>query len=219
MKILIILCSEKMLLKYLPNIQILKNYTDELEMMGHTVDYAGISSSDDFVNYETVISFKYKMRNLKKQLSKVCDFVKYNKNSLNYDWYIKFRPEIVLFEQFNFTTLSDTAINARARRYVGPQTVKYGCSVGGEGCWQHVNEIYYEPVERVLDLDDILYIFHNNVIEKGAFTAQEPYTDQREDETFHTHHWKLRGIPLNIIGINMDFTRYTKALSSHIEWN
>lgn len=216
MKILIILCSDKMLLKYLPNIQILKKYMDDLETMGHTVEYAGISSADDISNYENVITFKYKMRNLKKQLSKVCDFLKYNRNSLDYDWYIKFRPEVVLLDQIDFTTLSDTAINARARKYTGPKSIKYGCSVGGEGVWQNVNDIHYDPVEKIVELDDIVYIFHNNVIQNGGFIKGGVYTDEREHETFHTNHWMLKGIPLNVIGINMDFIRYEKGLSSHI---
>ena len=204
-----------MLLKYLPNIQILKTYMDDLETKGHTVDYAAISSYEDISNYESVIPFKYKIRNLKKQLSKVCDFIKQTRYSLDYDWYIKIRPEVKLLDQIDFTTLSDTAINARARVYTGPKSIKYGCSVGGEGFSQHVNDVHYDPIEKKVILDDIMYIFHNNVIENGGFIKNQ-YTDLIENEWFHTNHWELKGIPLNIIGINMDFTRYEKGLSSHI---
>jgi hypothetical protein len=215
MKILIILCSDKMLLKYLPNIQILKTYMDDLETKGHSVDYAAISSGDDISNYESVISFKYKVINLKKQLSKVCDFLKGIRNSLQYDWYIKFRPEVILLDQIDFTILSDTAINARARQYTGPRSIKYGCSIVRDEFLENMNDIQYDPVEKLIILDDILYIFHKNVIENGGFIKNQ-YMDEIENEWFHTKHWMLKGIPLNIIGINMDFTGYKYGKSSHI---
>ena len=213
MKILIILCSEKMDTKYLSNIEILKTYMNDFKVKGDTVDYAGISCEDDFSNYETAITFKYKMVNLKKQLTKVCEFVESNIDSFDYDWYIKFRPDIKLLQQIDFSILSDTAINSRARLYVGPKSVKYGCSVGGEGCYKEFKGSFYNPDEKVLVLDDMVYIFHNNVIR--VFINNQAYNDERQDEYFHTRYWMSKHVALNLIGINLDFTKHGSGLSSH----
>ncbi len=114
MRILVIISSNEFLQckELRENIIILRNYMKDLP---YRVDYAGISSKDDFENYEDIIEFKFKMINPKKQLSKMCDFIKENRGQLNYDWYIKIRPEIMLMEQIPFDTLMSNSINARAR--------------------------------------------------------------------------------------------------------
>ena len=209
MRILIILSSHEMDSKSIPNIVILNDY---MKQLGHTFDYAGISSTDDFINYEHIIQFKYKMINPKHQFSKICDFI--STHDLNYDWYVKIRPDVKLLDTLHFNTYSETAINARARMYIGPKKIKYGASIGGEGGYKDIDGIIYSPEEELVILDDMVYIFHNNVIINEAFAIFQ--TNERENEDFHTKVWKSRDIELNVIGINMDFTRYSTGMSGDI---
>jgi hypothetical protein len=137
----------------------------------------------------------------------MCDFISKYKNDMNYDWYIKIRPEIILLNKINFNTLSDISINARARTYKGPKIIKYGSSVGGEGMWKKYKDCEYNIDESIVILDDQIYLFNNNVIENGGFKEITHYIDSnREDEIFHTNYWKMFDIPLNVIGINILFT-------------
>ena len=184
------------------NIKIINDYLKK----DNIVEYCGISNSDDFSNYESVISFKYKMINHKFQLSKMCDFITEYKNDLDYDWYIKIRPDLRLLEKINFETLSDTSINARARVYNGPKKILYGMSVNGDGIWKHIGNCYYDDCEKETVLDDMMYIFHHNVILMNAFEKFE--VDERENEWLHTNIWKSRNINLNVIGIYVENTTH-----------
>jgi len=186
---------------YLSNIVALNNYTDKLRV-NNTVDYCGISSSDDFKNYENTISFKYKIVNPKYQLGKMCDFITDNIDSLDYDWYIKTRPEIKLLEDIDFDMLSPTSINARARVYRGPKKIKYGSSTGGAGYWSHVNDCKYSATESGIILDDQIYIFNRAILNKWRKITQGP----RENEWVHTPYWRSNAIGLNVIGLNVEFT-------------
>lgn len=196
MKILIIIVTREMTLASLPNIIILKDY-----MKDYDVEYAGISCVDNFSNYEDVISFKYKIISEKKQLSKVCDFI--SNNQLDYDWFVKFRPEVKLLQPINFNELSNQCINARARYYRGPQNIIYGSSVGGIGMWSAHYDCYYSEEENGIILDDILYIFHKNIINAGGFIPI--LVDDYENEWFHAKIWNERNIKFNVIGINLVF--------------
>jgi hypothetical protein len=207
MRILVIISSNEFLQckELRENIIILRNYMKDLP---YRVDYAGISSKDDFENYEDIIEFKFKMINPKKQLSKMCDFIKENRGQLNYDWYIKIRPEIMLMEQIPFDTLMSNSINARARQYTGPKKVINGMSVGGEGCWNHVKPSVYNPTETNIELDDQIYIFDDNCIKMGAFDNYN-YQDVIENEAIHDAFWKSKNVKLNLIGIDAVF-KYCK---------
>jgi hypothetical protein len=77
----------------------------------------------------------------------LCDFIKENREQLNYDWYVKIRPEIMLMEQIPFNILMNNSINARARQYTGPKKIMNGMSVGGEGWWNHVKPSIYNDIE------------------------------------------------------------------------
>jgi len=201
MRILIILSTHEMDSMNIPNIQILNEYVKELSKE-HTVEYAGISSKDDFKNYEHILSFKYKMVNPKMQLSKMCDFITEYKEQLDYDWFIKTRPEIKLLQQLSFE-LAENTIHARARMYKGPQRIKYASSLmGGDESYKQ-----YRPKEQELVLDDQIYIFHKSVIEKGGFAKIQQ--GRREDEWLHTNLWSQRGIQLHMIGIHVAFTKYS----------
>lgn len=210
--VLIILCSHEMNPQYSENIKILNDWFTQMSDI--SLNYCGISNTDDFHHYEDIISFTYKKINPKFQFSKICDFISEMKSELNYDWYIKIRPDMKLLEPIPFDILSDTAINARARYYVGPKQIKYGTSVNGEGCWKDVMGYVYNINETEIIMDDMLFIFHQNVIKKGAF---DPiiYTNTVEHEWVQTNIWKNRNIPLNIIGINMQNTKYN-TFSGHI---
>lgn len=197
-------------INHLSNINILNDY---LLGCSSNIDYCGISNTSDFNNYETVIKFKYKIINTKKQFSKICDFISDYYDLLDYDWYIKVRPDIKLLEPINFYRLSDISINARARLYVGPQRIKYGMSVNGEGCWKYIGDCTYNEFERDLILDDMFFIFHHNVIKMGAFN-KILYSD-RETEWNQTYVWKARNIQLNIIGIFLKNTKYN-CFSGHL---
>jgi hypothetical protein len=203
MKLLIILCSHEFNIKWYENIKILNTIlSKDLQ-----IDYCGISNQDDFHHYESILQFKYKIINTKRQFSKICDFITEYKSQLDYDWYMKIRPDILLLEPINFNLLSTTAINARARVYHGPSCIKYGMSVGGEGCWKHIKDNYYSKHEHDIILDDMLFIFHHNVIQMNAFNKIKPETPTRE-EWKQTTIFNNRSIPLHVIGIHMINTKY-----------
>jgi hypothetical protein len=103
MKVLIIIASHEFNIQNLEYIESLNNYMKLLNC--EILDYAGISNNNDFENYESVIHFKYKIINTKLQLCKITDFIIENKDNLNYDWYIKTRPDVKLLDQINFDIL------------------------------------------------------------------------------------------------------------------
>lgn len=205
MKVLIIICGDTFHVNDSDNIKILNDYINSSNI---EVDYCGISSNNDFSNYEHVISFKYKILNTSYQLTKICDFITDYKSELDYDWYIKIRPDIKLLENINFHMLSENSINARARVYNGPFQIKYGMSVNGEGCWSNIGQRQYADTEHNIILDDQLYIFHKNVIENNGFDKIDKNNRGHQHETFHTEIFNDRKIPLNVIGIYVCFTKY-----------
>jgi len=191
-------------LKWCNNIQLLNDY---MKLQDMEVDYCGISNQDDFHNYENIISFKYKIVNPKLQFSKICDFITDYKPFLDYDWYMKFRPDIKLLENINFNILSINAINARARVYYGPRKIKYGMSVNGEGCWANIGDCFYDVSEHDIILDDMLFIFHKNILQTNTFNKikQAGYI---ENEWFQTAIFNNHNIHLNVIGYNLMNTKY-----------
>ena len=203
MKLLVIFVSNQFSPNYIQNIiklnELLHNITN-------TIDYVGISSQNDFHHYEKIITFKYKIINQRKQFSKICDFIQEYKNDLgDYDWFIKFRPEIFLFENLPFQQLSQDSINARVRQYTGPKRIPYGCSVGGKGMFCNEKPCKYDTYEHNIELDDQLYIFHKNIIDKGGFDLihKVEHDKNNQHEDFHSLFWISKGIHLNAIGINM----------------
>ena len=200
MRVLVCIVSHEMNSRDITNIQILDKYMKE---SGNTVEYAGISSKDDFSEFEDVIQFKYKFICLDKQLTKICKFIDKFRSSFNYDWYVKIRPDIRLLQQIDFSVLNPKAINARAREYEGPNVIKYGISIP-HGRIQSRPFRYHIIKKRVI-LDDQIYMFHHTVINK--FDVRLLFSSI-EVEWQHTAYWNLLNIPLNIIGINVLFTKY-----------
>jgi hypothetical protein len=210
-KILIIISGDFFETEHVECIKILDDYMKQ----NGTIEYCGIASHDHFSVFEDTIQFKYKMINNKKQLSKFCDFISEYKEKLDYDWYIKIRPDMKLLENISFDLLSTDAINSRARIYYGPKKIKYGNSVGGEGPWKNRGNDFFPSVEdngeEYICPDDGLFIFHKNIIETCAFDTL-PITDWSvsEDEKFHRNWFLHRGIKMNVIGINLCNTKYNQ---------
>ena len=220
MKVLVIICSHEFSSKNLPYIKGLNDFFINKDIL---VDYCGISGCNDFHNYEGIITFKYKIINSKFQYSKISDFIcSYKEELSDYHWFIKWRPDLRLIGDIDFDSLCEDSINARARVYIGPKKVKYGKSVNGKGAFLGVTDGgYYRDSEKEIVLDDMVYIFSNNLIKQGAFDSVEDmyknnvmfrsetlkvwesYTGQ-EHEWFHAAVWKARNIGLNIIGINLE---------------
>jgi hypothetical protein len=206
--ILIILSSHEMTQSYIPNIKVLSDYIKYLSQ-DYRVDLAGISNTDDFDNYSKYLNFDYKYISTKKQLSKICDFITDTKKYMNYNWYIKTRPDILIldFIMFNPKNFDKHSIHARAREYEGPRKGKYICSVGGDGAYKYVHgcSSNINTKEKIV-LDDQVYMFHKNIIDKGGFNSiNNIKDDERQDEWFHTKIWSERSINLNIIPLNMKF--------------
>jgi hypothetical protein len=200
MKILVILTSNKMDKLFIPNIINLKEKMEVLSF-DNEIDYAGISSENDFINYEEYITFKYKSINSKKQISKLNDFLS-TCNLDNYDWYIKIRPEVFLNETINLKNLLPNSINGRARKYQGTRKIKYGLSVGGKGPWSNIRDVRVNNKE-IIELDDQIFIFDNNVLKLGAFYNVNLNGYELQNETTQTGIWLSKRINLNVIGINM----------------
>jgi hypothetical protein len=74
-------------------------------------------------------------------------------------------------------------------------------------------DCYYDTIEHDIIMDDMLYIFHKNVVQKNAFDKiivpnYGEYKWVQEYEWAHTSLFNARKIQLNIIGINLVLTEY-----------
>ena len=221
MKLLVILISNKMDKLLISNIQNLKEQMNLL-IPKCEIDYAGISSEDDFINYEEYITFKYKFVNPKKQISKLNDFIS-NFEDKNYDWYIKIRPEVYLLEPINLNCLVKGSINGRARKYEGCKEVPYGISVGGSGPWRNIYDVKFNDIKEFIELDDQIFIFDNTSINLNAFSNLHNYLTgfEIQNETIQTNIWLSNNAKLNIIPINMilDYRDGRQMWSGHIKFN
>jgi len=200
MKILVIFITKENHINFIPNILTLKNY-----LSSYNTQYACISSSDDFQIYDGIINLKYKEISSKMQLSKLSDFIISKKDELDYDWFIKIRPDMKLNQPINFNKLLINSINARAREYKGPKSVYFGSSLDTK-----YNTSNYGTTETIKVLDDQIFIFHKSILNKFQYIANLPdnfYITSNyrllkyEHEWFHTNYWKICNINLNIIGI------------------
>jgi hypothetical protein len=186
-----------------------------MKQTGMKFEYCGISNINDFHNYESVIQFTYKIVNTKKQISKLCDFITDYRGELHHEWYMKIRPDVKLLENIDFGALSVNAINARARVYNGPKKIRYGMSVGGEGCWQMWCTATYSDRESGVILDDMLYVFHKNMVDLNIFEKTTFPAEITEDEYELTKLLTHRNAPLNVVGINLLNCKHM-AYSGHI---
>jgi len=212
-RLLVMIVGDSMPSQYMPHIHTIKSHMDALSGT-FIVDYACISSYNDFDIYDSILSFKYKVTNNKKQLEKVCDFL--SSCPAKYDWYIKTRPEVLLLELPDILSLSTDSIHARVRRYIGSKKIFFGCSVGGNGGWSNLNNICtYSENETDVCLDDHIYIFNKYVVDNGAFAILTPEInkflpwnyDDRQDESIHNSVWNHRNIKRNPIRIHLIFKK------------
>jgi hypothetical protein len=109
--------------------------------------------------------------------------------------------------------MSKIAINARTRIYKGPKSIKYAHTLGGEGAWKEYKDYSFSENEEIVVLDDMIYIFHNDTIEKFKNIGEETWVCQ--NETYHTNYWNIIGVKLNVIGINVYLTKYN-TFSGHL---
>ena len=124
----------------------------------YLIDYACISSTDNFTNLDKLLNLKYKEIDSKKQLSKVCNFITKFKDELDYDWFIKIRPEVQIFSRIDFESLPRNTISARVREYLGPKKIMYGNSTSGPGWNQSINDCKFSEKEEIIILDDQIII-------------------------------------------------------------
>jgi len=181
----------------------IKKLAEYIEILRQTyeVDVACISSSDDFAEYDDILSFKYKIVNPKKQLSKVCDFLSEIPN--DYSWYIKTRPDIEFMAPIDFSKLKTAHINARVRVYKGPRKMKLAASIGRGSYAAWAGDISLGFVEKMI-LDDQVYIFSNSI--KDIFSQFDYNPASIENEWFHANFWKSKNVQLNMISLNVVFS-------------
>jgi hypothetical protein len=215
MKILCIITTGGNLDEYLKNILFFKD-TMQKYYPNYLIDYACISSTDNFTNLDKLLNLKYKEIDSKKQLSKICNFITKFKDELDYDWFIKLRPEVQIFSRIDFEYLPKNTISARVREYLGPKKIMYGNSTSGPGWNQSINDCKFSEKEENIVLDDQLYVFDKEVIKSNAFDIFDPKEKihyfkrcdgslhpNGEHEWVHTNLWKERKINLNLIGIQL----------------
>jgi hypothetical protein len=171
----------------------------------------------------------------KKQMSKLCDFIEENKKYLEYDWYIKTRPDVYLISPISISTLPTDSINSRLRRYIGPKKIPFGGAVCGMGFWSDIADAYsFNNNEGLIEytdnpdfnMDCHIFIFHKTLIDINAFkpiSSKEyesflKYSGTKENETFLTLLFYSRNIKINPIGIDLYITYdcITRAYSSDI---
>lgn len=209
MKFLVIIISHEFSAQWRCNLILLKHYMDKL---GAEVDYCGISSENDFDQYADIFTFRFKIVDKSDQIMKLCNFISTCSAELDYDWYIKMRPDIKFLQDLPFETLLPEAVNARARVYRGPRRIKYGMSVNGEGIWKDIGNCDYDETERTVVLDDQFFVFGKSVKDRGAFKCvnEAPSHEWRQTEIFVE-----RNIPLNVIGIHLELCKY-KVFSGNL---
>jgi hypothetical protein len=197
-KVLVMIVGHEMNKNFVPNIVILRDFMKDYE-----TDYAVISSSDDFAHFEGTIPMKYKEVNPKRQVAKIFEFISKYKDELNYDWFIRVRPDLKLLEPLPLNECDPSMINARARVYNGPRTIPHGLSSGGPGEWSWAKDYVYMDKEQDIILDNMIFIFGKKVVDAGAFSEVTDPPTHRDEWTL-SNIWKGKNIHFNIVGINIE---------------
>ena len=183
---------------FVPNIVILRDFMKDYES-----DYAVISSSDDFAHFDGTIPMKYKEVNPKRQVAKIFEFISKYKDELNYDWFIRVRPDLKLLEPVPLHECDPSMINARARVYNGPRTIPNGLSAGGPGAWLDCVEYEYKDKEQDIILDNMIFIFGRKAIDAGGFSAVTDPPGEGNEWSL-SNIWKEKNIPFNVVGVNLE---------------
>lgn len=223
MKLLVILVTYEIESKMIKHINHCKNYFDSLKTKNawESLDFALVYTKDTpfLKQVKKTLDLKYLMKSNQRQMGKICEFITLNRMKLNYDWFIKTRPDIEHLQDFTLDELSPDCINSRARTYKGPQSIKYGHSVGGKGIFEaHKHKASYS--ENLISLlpDDQFYIFSKTIVEDEIFNELKSKTkDLKQDEKFHRKIWEQRGAKFKIIGIKLRlYKKNLYAESGHI---
>ena len=207
MKVLVIFITYEIQNSMIRHIRHSKSYFESQKKKNgwESLDFALVYTKDSpFLNkVRKTLSLKYLLKSNQRQLGKICEFI--TKDKLNYDWFIKTRPDIEHLQDIEFEELSNTCINSRVRTYVGPESVRYGHSVGGKGFFKKYRHKarYSEKLESLLP-DDQFYIFSKNIVDRGIFKRLKSNTSGvKQDEKFHRSIWEKRGASFKIIGIKL----------------
>jgi hypothetical protein len=224
-KVLVIISHAEHNNNYVRNI--INNKIKFEKQYGENVDFACISSSDDFDVYEKYISFKYKFTSEKMQLEKLCNFLSDNHDVIEkYDWFIRTRADTFINDIPHVKYLPKCYINGRAREYIGPKHILNGSSVNGSGHYQNIKACFFREQEELLVLDDQIIMFDKSVVTSGIFdkykqdevtddTYSALYVDEngnRKEPSYaarYEHEWfmynllKNRGVRFNVVGIDM----------------
>jgi hypothetical protein len=80
-------------------------------------------------------------------------------------------------------------------------------SINGEGIWKYFGCCSYHDVEIDIVLDDMVFYFHKTVVGMGAFDKISSETSVYP-ELQQTKVFIQRGIPMNVIGINLENTKH-----------
>jgi hypothetical protein len=225
-KVLVIISHHEHTKNYVRNI--INNKIKFEKLYGKNVDFACISSNDDFCVYEKFIIFKYKFISEKKQCEKLCNFFSDNPDIVEkYDWFIRTRADVFVNDIPHVNYLPKCHISGRAREYLGPKHILNGSSINGPGHYQNIKACFFREQEEHLVLDDQIMIFDKNVVTSGIFnkykegeitdeTYNELYLDRAgnyctpnfsgkylENEWFMYNVLKNRGALFNAIGIDM----------------
>lgn len=225
-KVLVIVSHAEHTNNYVRNI--INNKIKFEKLYGKNVDFACISSSNDFCVYEKFINFKYTFIDKKKQLEKLCNFLSDNPDIVEkYDWFIRTRADTFLYDIIHIDYLPRGYISGRAREYLGPKHILHGTSVNGPGHYQNIKACFFREKEEHLVLDETVMLFDKSVVNSGVFgkykegeitddTYNELYLDRQgnyctpnfsgnylENEWFIYNVLKNRGALFNVIGIDM----------------
>ena len=217
MKVLVFIISHCFDPQWKPNMVILRDYMQSID---GEVEYCAISSQNDFVAYNDVIPYKYTVVNPLCQIRKLHDFVGKYHPCLQYDWFIKTRPDIKMLEPLRFDWLNPNAINARARVYKGPKAIPYGMSVNGpHDIFSNIKDsVAKEALETEVVLDDQFFVFSHKVVAAGAFRPVIVLPNVCSNEWVQSDIFKARNIPLNVIGMQLELTKH-KTFSGHLNCN
>ena len=228
MKVLVIFITYEIQKKMITHIRHSKSYFESLKKKNEweSLDFALVyTKSSPFLDQvKQTLSLKYILNSNQRQLGKICEFITNKKDKLNYDWFIKTRPDIEHLQDIAFEELSNTCINSRVRTYVGPDSIPYGHSVGGKGIFKkyRYKARYSEKLEVLLP-DDQFYIFSKNIVDRGIFKTLKSNTfGVKQDEKFHRSIWEKRGASFKIIGIKLRLYKKGNngfAESGHINMN
>ena len=109
MKVLVIFITYEIQNSMIRHIRHSKSYFESQKKKNgwESLDFALVYTKDSpFLNkVRKTLSLKYLLKSNQRQLGKICEFI--TKDKLNYDWFIKTRPDIEHLQDIEFEELSN----------------------------------------------------------------------------------------------------------------